>query len=181
MKKLSIALLSSAAALMSATAYADESFYGSLNLARTDIDIGIAGVDDTDTTFGFGAGYRLNENFAIELGYQDFGEISVSSAGASASVEADAIQLSVIGGVPVSENAGVYAELGFDSWDADLTYTNVPGFGTGSESEDGTDIFYGIGAYMSLSETVDLKFEYQLHELDGTDVDILGLGFTVSF
>ena len=181
MKRLSIALLSSAAALMSATTYADGSFYGSLNLGRADANIGVAGVDDTDTVLGFGAGYRLNENFAIELGYQDFGDISVSSAGASASIKADAIQLSVIGGVPVSENAGVYAELGFDSWDADLTYTNFPGLGSGSASGDDTEIFYGIGAYMSLSETVDLKFEYQLHELDDTDVDILGLGFTVSF
>ena len=181
MKKLSIVLLSSAATLMSASVFSAEGFYGSLDITRTDLDLDFAGLDDTDTTFGIAAGYRINENFAVELGYQDFGEVSVSAGGASAKVETSAIQLSVIGGVPVSENAGVYAELGFDSWDADLSYTNVPGFGTGSESDDGTDIFYGIGAYLSLSEAVNLKFEYQLHELDDTDIDVLGLGVTVAF
>ena len=92
---------------------------------------------------------------------------------------ADAIQLSVIGGVPVSENAGVYAELGLDSWDADFSLSN--GVGSISGSEDGTDIFYGIGAYISLSEAVNLKFEYQIHDLDDVDIDVLGFGFTVSF
>lgn len=181
MKKLSIILLSSAATLMSSSVLADGSFYGSLDITRIDLDLDTAGLDDTDTTFGIAAGYRINENFAVELGYQDFGEVSASAGNASAKVEADAIQLSVIGSVPVSENAGVYAELGFDSWDADASYTNHPDLGTGSESEDGTDIFYGIGAYLSLSEAVNLKLEYQMHELDDTDVDVLGLGVTVAF
>ena len=44
---------------------------------------------------------------------------------ASATIGADAIQLSVIGGMPVSEMRGVYAELVLDLWDADLTYSNV--------------------------------------------------------
>ena len=181
MKKLFIILLSSAATVMSAGVLAQGSFYGSLDLTRADLDLDETGLDDTDTSFGIAAGYRINENFSVELGFQDFGEISASAGGASAKIGADAIQLSVIGGMPVSESAGVYAELGFDLWDADLSYSNVPDFGTGSESDDGTDIFYGIGAYVSLSEAVNLKFEYQLHELDDTDVDVLGLGVTVSF
>ena len=181
MKKLSIILLSSAATLMSAGALAEGNFYGSLDLTRADLDLGVAGLDDTDTSFSIAAGYRVNENFSIELGFQDFGEINVSGGGSSAKIGAEAIQLSVIGSMPISANAGVYAELGLDSWDADLTYSNVPGFGSGSESEDGTDIFYGVGGYVSLSEAVNLKLEYQLHELDGTDIDVLGLGVTFSF
>jgi OOP family OmpA-OmpF porin len=166
---------------MSAGVLAQGSFYGSLDLTRADLDSGVAGFDDTDTSFGIAAGYRINENFSVELGIQDFGEISASAGGASAKIGADAIQLSVIGGVPVSENAGVYAELGFDLWNADRSYSNIPGIGSGSESDDGTDIFYGIGAYISLGEAVNLKFEYQMHELGDTDIDVLGLGFTLSF
>ena len=179
MKKLFIILLSLAATVMSAGVLAQGSFYGSLDLTRADLDLDDLGLDDTDTSFGIAAGYRINENFSVELGFQDFGEISVSDGGGSAKVGADAIQLSVIGGVPVSENAGVYAELGLDSWDADFSLSN--GVGSISGSEDGTDIFYGIGAYISLSEAVNLKFEYQMHDLDGVDIDVLGFGFTVSF
>ena len=46
----------------------------------------------------------------------------------SATIGADAIQLSVIGGMPVSEMRGVYAELVLDLWDADLTYSKYPWF-----------------------------------------------------
>ena len=179
MKKLFILLLSSAATVMSAGVLAQGSFYGSLDLTRADLDLDETGLDDTDTSFGIAAGYRINENFSVELGFQDFGEITASSGAASATIGADAIQLSVIGGVPVSENAGVYAELGLDSWDADFSLSD--GVDSISGSEDGTDIFYGIGAYISLNEAVNLKFEYQMHDLDDVDIDVLGFGFTVSF
>ena len=66
------------------------------------------------------AGYRINENFSIELGFQDFGELNVSVEDTLIKAGADAIQLSVIGGMPVSANAGVYAEIGFNLWDADV-------------------------------------------------------------
>ena len=179
MKKLFIILLSLAATVMSAGVLAQGSFYGSLDLTRADLDLGEAGLDDTDTSFGIAAGYRINENFSIELGFQDFGELNVSVEDVLLKAGVDAIQLSVVGGMPVSENAGVYAELGLDSWDADFSLSD--GVDSMSVSEDGTDIFYGIGAYISLNEAVNLKFEYQMHELDDVDIDVLGFGFTVSF
>lgn len=185
MKKIIIILLSSAATLMSAGVLAEGGFYGSLDLTRADVDFGsLNGVDinDTDTSFGIAAGYRINENFSIELGFQDFGELNVSVEDTLIKAGADAIQLSVIGGMPVSANAGVYAEIGFNLWDADVSLSR-PGFGSASISEDGSDLFYGIGAYISLSEAVNLNLVYQTHDLDDVDVeiDVLGLGFTFSF
>jgi len=84
--------------------------------------------------------------------------------------------------MPVSANTGVYAEIGFNLWDADVSLSR-PGFGSASISEDGSDLFYGIGAYILLSEAVNLNLVYQTHDLDDVDVeiDVLGLGFTLSF
>ena len=66
------------------------------------------------------------------MGFQDFGELNVSVEDTSTKAGADAIQLSVIGGMPVSENAGVYAEIGFNLWDADVSLSR-PGFGSASK------------------------------------------------
>lgn len=179
LKQLSIAVLTAAAAMTSMTAVAENPFYATLEIVRSDLDV--EGIDDTDTSFGIGVGYMINENFSVQAGYQDFGEISASAGGASASVEADAFQLSILGGLPVSENAGVYAELGIDLWDADLSFSNVPGFGSGSASDDGTDVYYGIGGYVMFSENVGATLEYQFHELDDVEIDTLGIGISVSF
>ena len=155
-------------------------FFVSLDLVRSDVDLGVSGLDDTDTTFGLGLGLVLNENFTVQAGYQDFGEISVSGNG-SAKIEADAFQVSITGGVPAGENISLYAEAGIDFWDASVSYVGVPGFGTGSASDDGQDIFFGIGAAAKASDNLAIKLEYQLHELDDVDIDILSLGIAVLF
>lgn len=181
MKYLSMAILSSAAVLVSSVALAEAGqFYGTVEVVRSDIDLGIDGIDDTDTSFGLGVGYMINENFSVQVGYQDFGEISVSGNG-TAEIEADAFQFSVLGGLPVSENAGVYAELGFDLWDADARYTGVPGLGNGSASDDGSDIYYGIGGYVMFNEAIGVTLEYQFHELDDVEIDTIGLGVSFTF
>ncbi len=176
MKKISIVLFSSILALTSASAIAaDNQFFVSADVVRSDLDTGVNGIDDTDTSFGIGFGVNLNENFTVQANYQDFGEISGNFEGANVSAEADAFQLSVTGGLPIGERAGVYAEVGIDIWDADLS---GPG---GSVSDDGTDVFYGFGGYVSLTDNVALKLEYQFHELEDTEIDTLGLGVSFSF
>lgn len=173
MKYLSMAILSSAAVLMSSVTLAEAGkFYGTVEVVRSDIDLDIAGIDDTDTSFGLGVGYMINENFSVQAGYQDFGEISVSGVG---SAEADAFQLSILGGLPVSENAGVYAELGFDLWDADARVGNQ------TASDDGSDIYYGFGGYIMFNEAIGVTLEYQFHELDDLEIDTLGLGVSFTF
>lgn len=42
-------------------------------------------------------------------------------------------------------------------------------------------MFYGFGGYVSVTDNVALKLEYQFHELDDTEIDTLGLGVSFSF
>lgn len=180
MKKISIVLFSSMLALTSASAIAaDNQFFVSADVVRSDLDTGVSGFDDTDTSFGIGFGVNLNENFTVQANYQDFGEISVNSQGVNASAEADAFQLSVTGGLPIGDRAGVYAEVGIDMWDGEASASG-PG-GSASTSDDGTDVFYGFGGYVSITDNAALKLEYQFHDLDGLEIDTLGLGVSFSF
>ena len=55
------------------------------------------------------------------------------------------------------------------SWDADL---DVGGL---SDSEDGTDPAYGIGARLTFS-SVEARLEYEVFDFDDVDVDMVSLG-----
>lgn len=154
--------------------------YVALDVGRSTIDLGVSGIDDTDTSFAISGGITINEHFAAEVGYIDFGEISASGNG-SISVGADAITFSAIGILPISDKVGLTGRLGMDFWDAEAEYKNVPGFGSGTESDDGNDIFFGVGALIGVSDSVKLRLEYQLHELDDVDVDVLSVGASFFF
>lgn len=153
-------------------------FYVQANLNRTNIDIEV--VDETDTTFGIDVGYYFNKNLAIEAGYIDFGELSINGNG-SFSVEADAVQLSVKGIYPVSNTIGFYAEAGIDFWDGKVSFSNVPGFGSGSDNENGNDLFYGIGGVLAFNDNISAHLEYMLHDLDDLEIDTLTLGIQANF
>lgn len=167
--------MSLAASLASA-----QDFYASVNFGRSDFDFGVSGIDDDDSNISFAGGVKMNDNLALELGYIDFGDISVSGNG-TASVEADAIQLSLLGLLPVSDAFGLVGRLGVDMWDATVKYSNVPGFGTGKVSDDGSDLFYGIGAYVNLGANANVHFDWQFHELDDVDIDTMSLGLSFYF
>jgi hypothetical protein len=162
-------LLSGLLALPAAAS--EQEFYGALSIGRSDIDD-----FDKDTSFSIAGGVQVNQHVAFEAGYSDFGEAKVSNGFSSASYSADAIQLSVLGLLPLSDKAGLTGRFGIDLWDGTIKYTNVPGLGTGSVSEDGTDIYFGFGAYINVVEKAKLYFELQRHDIDDIDVDVVSIG-----
>lgn len=148
-------------------------FYGSVGLSRAEYDLG-SGFDESDTgLFVVNLGYKVNRYFAVELGYQDFGDISVSGNG-SADVEADAFQAAIVGRLPFSNQFSAFAELGVDFWDGEVSFQNVPGFGSGNASDDGSDIYYGVGGELVLQNGLAVFIEYQFHDLDDLEIDTFG-------
>lgn len=176
-KAIAVAALVSAASLSFAGP-----FYGSASIGRSEMDLGVSGVDDADTSFSIAGGWQFHENFAVEVGYIDFGEVGARDGASSFKLGADALELSLIGTLPLNNTFGLMGRLGIDSWDADLRYTDDdPDFGSGKASVDGSDLFYGIGAYAKFSEAFRLQAEYQFHELDDVDVDVLSIGASFFF
>lgn len=195
---------------MSSAAQA-ENYYVFGDYGRSDIDLGSTSVpgfsiDDTDTAYSFGAGYRFNENFSVELGYADLGEASISTnapvtetvAGSTVTVDgtldvdAKGFFLGVRGDMDVADNIGLFARAGFLDWesDADISGTvTVDGTAyTGSASAelaDGTDPYLGVGVAYDFNENLAANLQYTRYFLDfeGTDVDVdtFTVGLTYSF
>ena len=116
---------------------------------------------DSASSYELTAGYRLNENFSAGVSYLNLGETDLD-------IEVDGFNFAVTGELPVGENFGVYAKLGYYTWDA-------------GNNIDGNDLNYGIGANWYLSDKVALNLGYTMYELDNLDADNIGVGVTFSF
>lgn len=147
--------------------------------------------DDNDTYLGIGVGFKVTENLAFELSYRDFGEAedNYSDAGFDfeETYEADAVSIAAVGILPLGSSIELFGKLGFDVWDAEWNGRGSDGFDTlvGSESDDGTDVFYAVGAAFNVNAGTDVHIEYQKHAFEvadsDLDIDILAVGVNFGF
>ncbi len=123
--------------------------------------------------YNVAVGKYINSNISIELGYADFGEDTQNIGGVDAEFEASAIQLSALGYLPVSEKAGLFARIGIEKVSAESTSGSV------EIENDDTDLFYGVGGYYNVSDNIDVRVEFQRHEIDNNELDTVSAGVAV--
>ena len=178
-------LLSVALCATLADARADSGFYLGASAGGSSIESDLDGVtipglpsdiDEDDTALKFYGGYNFDLpaiKLAIEGGYVDFGEADIDVLGDPLTVEVDGLQVWGIVGVDAGL-VDLYGKAGFLDWEADASFAGA------TESDSGTDIGYGIGAAFGIGP-VQIRGEYELFELDDTDVTMLSLGVTYQF
>ena len=206
-------MLISAAGMMvaSSATFAEESnpFYLTAGLQHSNYDLGITtagvSVDDTSSGFNLGLGYKINENWAIEGGYSDIGEIGASASAAGSTtysgktltyngsvdlkVDSDAFSLGPVFTYSASSKLDLYASAGVMRWDADATLTGNAQFtydgvttaanGTYTASADGNDTYYGVGATYSIDEGMGVRAGWSRVDVEGVDVDTVGLNLVI--
>lgn len=174
-KVLSATLL---AVLASTTAFAasaadDSGFYAGAGVGQSFVDE--RGYDDEDTAFSVFGGYQFNRYFALEGAYTDFGKIEPEAAGSA--LEADAVSLTAVGIVPITDNFSAYAKAGFSRWNLD---TELPAL-TNTADDSGTDPTYGLGVQYKINDAVSLRGEYNRFEVEDIDLDVAQLQVRYSF
>jgi OOP family OmpA-OmpF porin len=199
-------LLALTAALGASTVQADTGFYPGLYLGGSfgsstfndfdgsDVDAELASLgftsssstDDSDTGWKLFAGYKFMPYLAVEGSYTDLGKASASSVitapvSGSANVEAEASTwaISALGIWPVAPRFELYGRLGFHFWDADVSGSGTAG--SVSESDDGTDLLYGVGANFDITPQLGVRGEWERYELDDSDVDLWSIGLSWGF
>ena len=143
-----------------------------------DVDVDIEG---DDTSYRIGGGFRVNENFAVEGYYIDYGEIDDSIfvpffGDVELEAEATAFQFQAVGLFPASPSVDLYGKIGLAIWDAELS---APGFA--DEDDDGTDLVFGFGANFNISKQFTLRAEYEIANFDDVDIDTIMIGVNVAF
>lgn len=142
---------------------------GQFGKTSYDLDNG-SNVDDEDNGYTMGIGVRMGPNVAIEGGYVDLGEVS-----------GDLFSRETTGGfaglglfIPLQPGFELTGRAGLIAWDSDTT--NTLGGLKSTESDDGTDIYFGIGAAFQVSRELHLTVGFDRYDIDDTDVDMLSLG-----
>jgi opacity protein-like surface antigen len=188
-------LMLSLLAVVSVPALASN-FYAVGSIGQSKYD---AGSDDqSDTAFSFGAGYKFNNTFALEVGYNDMGEISDSISEnlgggdyyeETYSFGASAVQASLVVSLPLGESASIYGRAGFADIDFDASYEAIQVVdgdvvyeeaGSGTVSENKT--VFGLGFSYSFSPAVALRAEYsQYDKWEGIELSTISAGLTYQF
>jgi len=145
--------------------------YIGIKVSKTDYDIEVYPGESWDDPNGFGiyGGYNLNENLAIELAYDDFGD-SNDNFDPEWTISASAISAVAIAKAPLNNGFTLYGKLGVSRYDVELDVNGNPDpfLGIfGNVSDDGTELTYGAGVRYEASEEIGLRLEYVF--VDGDD------------
>ncbi|MBA6392437.1 outer membrane beta-barrel protein [Colwellia sp. BRX10-3] len=173
---------------ISAQATENLDLYVGLGVGQSSIDITASdlglendvSIDDSDTAFKIFGGYDVNKNFAVELGYIELGEASVSSSNGIEKIEAevDAILASVIGKLPLTDHSSIFVKIGYSSWDIEASWRDMSELN--HYTEDGTDVFFGAGYGYSWSN-ISAGVEFERYDVDGEDVDFISFSLAYMF
>jgi outer membrane immunogenic protein len=167
-------LLSVTALMLSGSVVAQTGYVGG-GLASVDYSIdGIPTEAQLSAVFGR-LGTEFNENFSgeLRLGF-GIGNDTVSAFGVDGTVELNNLFGAYIrGGIPVSDSFFPYVVVGYTRGEMERDSAIL-----GSDSPSESDISFGIGADLGVSESLTASIEYMNYlDKDGADVS----GFSLSF
>ena len=196
MRKLLIAILSISFFLTQSLRA--EGIYVGIDYLNNKIDTGVTNIssnlDEKDTGYSLYAGMPIHENLDIEISYQDFGEASLSGVNgnqfkigsttyqftttATIAAEADSFGIAAKPKYKINDNITVYGKLGIHSWESTLSVNAATG--SANVTEDGTDVFYGVGIQVAFNN-LSARVGYTIYDLDGEDVDSINAGLAFKF
>lgn len=174
--------LVAAAASLPAAALAGDGWYvgGSLGSAELSEDFDGFGIDTDATALRLVVGWRLNENFAVEAGYQDFGDfeqaIDIPGVPTEVSLTANGFTLGVSGALPLSDRFALTGRLGLFFWNGTAEINGV-----GQASPDDRNLYLGGGAKYALTDALALTGDFSRFDLEDTESDVFSIGLEYSF
>lgn len=186
MKKLIVALITSAAAMGAAHA---EGPYVGVGVASSDHNFKLGGASGVDgdgwkasgKIFG---GYEFTPVWGVEAGYTDLrsanGNYTIGTTPGTIRTDGSRSYLAAKATMPVNEQVSVYGKLGlgYSKLDASTSAPNV------AWSDNKTEAYGGIGAQYNLNKQVALTMEYERYGKKkdiGAKADAITVGARYSF
>lgn len=144
----------------------------------------INAVEDSRTGFGLGVGYEILPRWAVELAYFDLGQVDVdfTSSQAINNMEdvhpesGDGFTFSALYKQPLDEETHARVRLGMFSWSADYNTTQGNGSTGGTDSDSGTDLYWGAGIGHQMTEEFTLIVEFQRFEFERDATTYINVG-----
>ena len=131
-----------------------------------------SGCEDKDSSWKAFAGYNINEIFSAEAAYTNIGDLHKQGTFSDIS----AMSISAIANLPVNDQLGVFGKAGFSRWESENT----------DSKQSGTGLSYGVGAKISLSESMKLRAEWErlpsisTSKTEASDINMMSIGIELS-
>jgi len=142
--------------------YAPGSRYFGLNVGQSfslPSGTGAFPSDNKDTSYNIYGGSYFNNNFGLELGYTDFGKANR----AGGQTEAQGINLSLVGRLPLSNSFNLLGKLGTTYGHTRVSSAAASGIASGSES--GWGVSYGLGAEWAFTPAMSAVLAWDEHDM----------------
>lgn len=121
----------------------------------------------------------FSQYFGLELSYSDLGESQRSTDFGGSKLNLDALAISAIGSMPLSDNFSLFGKLGYADMNVDMSIYDDEGVTRGSGSE--RDFVLGLGAKYSITDKAGIVLELERFDFDGLDIDTVAVGFQYRF
>lgn len=188
-------LLASIIGAFALPAMADNNLYilGDVGRGKMEIDgSNNSTYSKTATSYSLGLGYDFNKFFALEVAYRDLGTVSDRGSYTDANVlynyrdeaSASAIQASIVGKLPISDEFSVFGRLGVGKVDIDYDSVETSGNTSWSDSDSvsKSKALFGVGASYNITPEVALRAEYNQYAKWGdTKLSAVTIGATYHF
>lgn len=124
--------------------------------------------ENEDTAWKLLTGLKVNDKLAAEMAYTSLGDMYKTDNNSDSS----AFTVTAVGTLPLTEQFDIFAEGGLTRWN--------------TENEKGFGVTYGIGAKMHISETTNIRAEWQqfpkmeVSSDEKIDINMLSVGVELS-
>ncbi|HHO59556.1 MAG TPA: porin family protein [Thiotrichales bacterium] len=179
-----------------------EALYIGAGLGRVKTDTGVSNIsgsaelDEKDSGFKLFAGYQLNNNVAIEIQYADLGVaeltgntgdrfelegvlLQFTEDNARIAGESKSAGIAMLVGLDATATINPYVKFGLQKWSVDYT-VSTPTL-TASETEKGSDPFFGLGVGFRVTPSLSAMAEYERYDIDDSDSDFISFSLSWRF
>ena len=130
------------------------------------------------TLRGFG-GYNLNQYLSFEAGFTKLFEVSNDILGVDVDIDGTVWDLSVRPTLPLSDNFRAFGIVGWSNYDFTISASG-PGV-TVTDSDDGDEMHYGLGAAFDLTDSWTIRGEWVTVDVSDADFGMMSLSATYNF
>ena len=163
-------------------ANAGEGFFIGAGIGTAELSEDFDGLDiDSDSTaYRVVGGWRVNEYFALEGGYHNFGDfeqsIDIGGELSSVTLSADGFTLGVLGTAPISEKFALFGRAGMFFWDGNAEINNVS-----QATPEDTNPYFGAGLAYAIVPAFVLTGDWTRYELESANSNVFSIGFQYRF
>jgi OOP family OmpA-OmpF porin len=133
----------------------------------------ITACEDTDTAWKLLGGYRFSRYVAIEATYIDWGKVSGTALGISATAEQTSLGIGVVGSLPINPQFSIFGKAGFLSTEQEIARSGA------TFKRDDTEFHYGLGVKYAFTANWAARAEWE--RTDQLRVEMLSIGAEFRF